>query len=204
MLSDNVQPHLPQTWGFCDSAKILKRKLEDSQSRWFYRLPSIHTQELSSFTITVSLQRGKNIFTPRRERSYSSREGEKKGQSYWKWINSAYGKLPSCFSHFYTSWWKRWHAALERQMKHLLIPTGSTQCWIFPRLPPPTPVLGCPACSIYWQTGRILWDRGREFWPGPGSSLLSKPLTSPLSFLKGHGIPGLPKFPASSLPCLTT
>lgn len=27
MLSDNVQPHLPQIWGFCDSAEILKRKI---------------------------------------------------------------------------------------------------------------------------------------------------------------------------------
>lgn len=85
MLRDNVEPHLPQTWEFCDSAKILKRKLGDSQSLRFYRLPSIDTQGLGSFTITVSLQKGTHIFTPRKERSYSPvafpQEGKKR-QSY--------------------------------------------------------------------------------------------------------------------------
>lgn len=36
MPSDSIQLHLPQTWGFCGSAR---KELEDSQSRWLYRLP---------------------------------------------------------------------------------------------------------------------------------------------------------------------
>lgn len=70
MRSDNVQLHLPQTWGFCGSAR--KKKLEDSQSHQLYRLPS------TQLVYSQPLFRGERVLShlERREATDAGR-GEK-------------------------------------------------------------------------------------------------------------------------------
>lgn len=162
-LSDNVEPHLPQTWGFCDSAKILKRKLGESQSPGSYRLPSIDTQGLGSCTITVSLQKGMHIFAPRKERSYSfvafSPGWKKKWQSYWKMNKFSLWKTSLMFLWFLHKLMKTLACRAGCRMKPILIATESTQCWSSPSTTP-KPCAGLPS-RISWQIGSLMRRKKR-------------------------------------------
>jgi hypothetical protein len=61
MLTDKVQPYLLQTGGFCNSAKILKRELEDSQSLVLLTAKYSYSRNQLGFTINISSE-GKECF----------------------------------------------------------------------------------------------------------------------------------------------